>query len=641
MNVYLLIAEDEALRRSLRETLPEADLLLYEERVDDALRRLISIRPDAVILDDAYTLGDQGLDAIRHALATIPIVVLSNRSDADSLAHFRASGATTCLTKPFSCDELRDNLERLVLANRAPAPAPPQAHPAAAQDNALPQHQRALRWINRMSQHMESRDRLSQGLADAMLDVFDAARCAVLLEDGGGVRIAASHGLRAHLIDSVRLEYLQGLMRWFEEHACLIDRETNPEAHEAVKEMHVLGARLGAPLFAGGRVIGALLIGENAAGRAYSHPERELLTVIARAASTNLENAQLYRDVSRQQTRMDALLANVSSGVALITPDRMIAMLNETGARILQVRSNDVLGRSVQKLGSGFTDVALRALNSGQPLLRQEVTDRAINATLGLSATPLGPDGVVVMFSRLPQETTDSEDIAYSPFWEYLAERVGQEIKNPMVAINTFAQLLPRKYDSEDFRTAFTDVVQKEIGRVNNVAETLFEFARHPRLVMQACDLNATVEQVLRTFQHELSAHSIDLQTELDPEQPFASLDPIYFAQALHNIVQNSIEAMDAGGTLSVRTRKENGRCEIEVSDSGPGVSEQDAENIFMPFFSTKEQGMGLGLTVATRIIQQHNGDLQLLSRPTGGGAFAMRLPENDPQSPESPDGSP
>jgi two-component system, NtrC family, sensor histidine kinase HydH len=200
-------------------------------------------------------------------------------------------------------------------------------------------------------------------------------------------------------------------------------------------------------------------------------------------------------------------------------------------------------------------------------------------------------------------------------------------VKNPLVAINTFAQLLPRKYDSEDFRSAFSEVVQKEIGRINKVVEILFEFARHPRLALQRANVNESVQSVLKTYDQILRERAIQLETEWDPDLPEVNLDPIYFSQAVSNVLQNSIDAMPSGGKLRVRTRKDNGRCEVVVSDTGPGIAEQDAPLMFMPFFSTKEQGMGMGLTIANRIMRQHEGALKFLRNSDGGSAFAIELP--------------
>jgi two-component system sensor histidine kinase HydH len=403
--------------------------------------------------------------------------------------------------------------------------------------------------------------------------------------------------------------------------------------------MQVLGARLGVPLLCSGRVAGAILVGNKAAGRDYSLEERELLTIVARCAAVSLENARLYRDVSHQQRRLDALLAHVTAGVVVVSVNKTVSMINQSAERILQLRAVDVLGRSVQKLGSGFADVVLRVLDDKKPRLRQEVRDPAINASLGLSAAPIGAEGVAVIFSRLPEERTPTEDIAYSPFWEFLASRVAQEIKNPLVAVNTFAQLLPDKYDSADFRDAFGEVVQKEVGRINNVVETLFEFAQHPRLVLRSCDVNETVQNVLKSFEQELDSRAIAVKTELDPGLPLAELDPQFFSQAVQNVVQNSMEAMPSGGTLTVRTRKRDRECEVVIADTGPGVSEQDAPMIFAPFFSTKEQGMGLGLTVADRIMRQHDGGLSLVTSEEGGSAFSFRVPSSRTTNADSPRG--
>ncbi|HIJ74733.1 MAG TPA: hypothetical protein HPP83_11600 [Candidatus Hydrogenedentes bacterium] len=463
---------------------------------------------------------------------------------------------------------------------------------------------------------------------DATTDIFDAVRSAVLLDTNGRVRIAASQGIPESVSRSVQLGFASGLMRWFEERACLIDSRLNPEAADAVKELQVLGVRLGVPLLCGGHVAGAILVGDKASGLEYTAEERELLIAVARSASIAFENAALYKNVSHQEQRLDGVLANIAAGVVTVRSNKTIGLLNSAGERILQLRAADVVGRSVQKLGSSFADVVLRALAEHKPYLRQEIHDPAINATLGLSATPLGDDGVAVVFSKLPEQETRSEDIAYSPFWEYLASRVAQEIKNPMVAINTFAQLLPRKYESQEFRESFGDVVQKEVERINHVVDTLFEFARRPRLVIQRASLNETVASVLQSFQDELGKHSIELETQWDSEQPDADLDPVYFAQALHNVVQNSIEAMPAGGRINVTTKQERGACQVIVADSGPGIRPQDESLLFLPFFSTKEQGMGLGLTVADRIMKQHAGDIRLLKSNNGGSAFELRLPK-------------
>jgi len=651
MNILLVVADERAICESLRAALPDEDLLLFESSADRALRRLASLKVDAILVDDAPNLGHAAVARMIETAPAIPVVVLSSRGDTESLASWTLAGARACIVKPFSCEALRAALDGVTRrrdhapiddlqaqeansigrAGRIPSDTAKAAngdHPAFLMPPPTSAASLlALRWVSRTSSHIEDPKRVSQSLADAVIDIFDAVRCAVLLETPGGVRVVASHGIPPNVADSLRLSFATGLMRWFDQNACLFDRFANTDAPAAIKELQLLGGRLAVPLLSRGRVCGVLVIGEKASGPAYAHEERELLSVIGRCASTALEKAQVYRDTSAHQGQLDNILANITAGVVAVLPNKTISMMNQQAENILQVRAADVLGRSVQKLGSGFSDVVLRTLVDGKPRLRQEVRDPAINALLGLSVTPLGNEGVVVIFSKLPEQTVSKNEIAYSPFWEYLSQRVAQEIKNPMVAINTFAQLLPRKYDSEDFRDAFSRVVQKEVSRINSVVETLFAFAARPDLVLTRTDLNETIRSVLLAFEDELSSRSIKVEAHLDPSTAEADLDAAYFTQAIQNLVQNSVDAMPSGGTLRITTKRENNTCQVVVADTGPGIPPDQAPLIFMPFYSTKERGMGLGLTTAMRIVRQHDGDLKLVETPEGGAAFSMSFP--------------
>ena len=208
-----------------------------------------------------------------------------------------------------------------------------------------------------------------------------------------------------------------------------------------------------------------------------------------------------------------------------------------------------------------------------------------------------------------------------------MTKSTAQEIKNPMVAISTFAQLLPKKYRSEEFRNEFAEIVQKEVERINEVVEALYEFAGHARLSLQCCKLNDHVRNILDRFDENLETRRIILETHFDDEDALVNIDRTQFALAVESVIQNCIDAMPKGGTLIVTTRRENGRSELIIADTGEGINEQDAPLIFTPFFSTKENGMGLGLTMASRILREHEGHLELVGDPEGGGSFVFNLP--------------
>lgn len=625
MNIILAIAGDHSVRESLGAALPKKDLLLFEASIESALRRLVTIQVDVLVLDDGPGLGFPALKTLCASFPDIPIVVLSAISDTETLASYALAGARQCVLKPFEIETLNS----IVASCMTPVQVrgTDRRTPVRTKTDSLMQHQMALRWMSRNTAHSQNPAKLAQSLVDGAQDIFGATCACVLYQSKGVVRVSASQGVPDSITSQIRLSFTDGLMRRLDLHPSLFDPELHDLEHEAAKELAALSGVLALPLMGCGQACGVFVIGEKAAGAPYSEDERDLLTVMARFVSSCLEKAKTYRDTARQQERLDAVLANIQAGVITVQSDKTISMMNESAQRILQIHAEDVLGRSVQKLGSPFADVVLRTLAEGAPRLREEIYDAAVKARLGLSATPLGSEGVVIIFTRLHDTEVPQQDVGYSPIWEYLASRVAQEIKNPMVAINTFAQLLPRDYASQEFRTEFSAVVQEEISRINGVVDTLYAFARHPRLTLSDQSLAGPIREVLELFKSELEARSIKVETSFEGPGLEARIDPGMFSKALENVIQNSIEAMPDGGTLSVDAQRDNGSCKITITDTGGGVSEQDAALIFMPFFSTKEKGMGMGLTMAHRIMEQHEGHLELVGGKGKGGAFTLRVP--------------
>lgn len=638
MNIVLAIVEDRSVRESLRAAIPKTDLLLLENSVDDALRRMVSMQADVILLDDGPRLGMDALPALRDGLPVAAqhvrrpsIVVLSGRSDMETTAAFMHGGAERCLPKPFRLGDLQEALKTRSNGTTAPEQAVQAAPIDSRGPRELGQHQMALRWMSRNTAYLEDPAKLCDSLVDAVVDILDASRAAVLVQHNGGFRVGASHGMPPQVAQELNLSYFGGLMRRFETQPGLVDRATPGIPYDVIKELSAFGGRIALPLLAGGRTCGALIVGDKISGGDYDAEERELLAVMVRCTSACLEKARRYREITRQQGRLDAVLSNLRAGVVTVDPEGRITMLNESAEHILQLRANDVLGRRVQKLGSAFADVVLRSMESGQPLLRQEIRDVALQARLGLSVTPLGPEGAVAMFTRLPELESVDEDapetVEFSPIWEHLSARVAQEIKNPMVAISTFAQLLPSRYESSEFRDEFFSIVQSEVGRINQVVDLLYSFARRPRLDLQCGDLNETVRQVLDGLRTEIDDCGIELSLDLMDAPLDLQQDPLLLAQAIHNVMHNAIEAMPQGGRLSVATIRDNGSCCLSITDTGPGVPENVRAEIFQPFFSTKETGMGLGLTMAHRIVCQHEGVLECMKDAQAGAEFRFIFP--------------
>ena len=643
MKVYLVVAEDSAISETLRAALPVSDLVIVETNAEGAARRLISIQVDIILLDDGPGLGCEALSVLKTAAPNTPVVVLSSRSDVLTQATLTRSGADAIVGKPFSFEVLETAVRELhhQIPDTRSDITPVTMTEGIVRTTTLNQHQMALRWLSRAFAYADNPQRFSQSLVESACDIFDTMRTAILLEEGEVVRVAASHGLPDHITNNLTLRYASGLMRWFEEHASLLDRAGVVANPEAAKEFQLLNARIAAPLLRNGRVFGAIVLGEKASGVDYSHEEQELLILVARSTSFACERAGHHAARREEYQHLDSIFSHLNEGVVTVSNDKIVTALNRKAEELLGIDGKYVLGASIQRLGSLMADPILRTISDGEARRNVHITLPPLGRTLQVNVSRMGENGVVVAFSEAPKQEFSRDEISYSPFWEYLSLRVAQEVKNPMVAINTFAQLLPRKYDSPDFREAFSRVVQREVDRINSVVETLFTFSRQPELSLEHCKVNDTLESILGSFSEELEVQRIQLDMSLAPDVNSANLDPVFFSQALHNLLQNSIDAMPEGGKLKVETRivEEEGKkqTEIRVSDTGRGISNDEAERVFMPFYSTKEHGMGLGLSLAQRIVRQHNGELTLEENDSSTSCFIIHLPALEPKHANHP----
>jgi signal transduction histidine kinase len=532
------------------------------------------------------------------------------------------------LPKPLDAARLRAEFDRLLAARDAPDGARVQiAQTPDFGARTVRQHQMALRWLSRAGGRAADFDEHARLLVDCCTDAFDVVHCALLLEQKDGVRVAASTGIPESVVNAVRLDFATGIMRWFDEHNCVIDRAMAGNVPEVLKEMQILSAHLAVPVFRSGRVCGALLLGGKTSAPAYTEEERELLLLIGRCASMAFESAGARLESLRRQQRLDTILAHITAGVVTVAPNKTVSMMNQAAERLLHCRAVDVLGRGVHHLNVPLADIVLRTLADGMPRLLQEIRDPALDGPLRVSVTGMGEDGAAAVVWPGQEPVDTAGRLEESPYWEQLSSRLAQEVKNPMVAVNTFAQLLPKKYDSAEFRDHFSRVVQEEVGRINRVVEQLTEFSQPPRLSLEPSDLNHVVRGVLDSFAPELARLGIVMETDYAPGPVMAELDGIYFAQALHHVVRNAIEAMPGGGVLRVQTRRQAGSAEVEVADSGNGLGSDAAERAFLPFFSTKERGMGLGLTAARRIAHGHGGGLCLVPGVGRGCCFMFQVP--------------
>ncbi len=213
-----------------------------------------------------------------------------------------------------------------------------------------------------------------------------------------------------------------------------------------------------------------------------------------------------------------------------------------------------------------------------------------------------------------------------------LTAGLAHEIRNPLVAIRTFTQLLPERYEDPEFRENFKSLALREVDRICGLVNDLLSFARPSIPKVSPEDANELVEGIVRILETEAKEKDVTLHLRLAPGLPKIFIDKEQIKQVFMNVIINAIQAIEGGGEVDVSTRmfsKDSSErfLQIEVRDSGIGIEEGDLGNIFNPFFTTKKDGNGLGLSISHQIIQEHSGYMVADSKPGEGTAFYINLP--------------
>ena len=213
-----------------------------------------------------------------------------------------------------------------------------------------------------------------------------------------------------------------------------------------------------------------------------------------------------------------------------------------------------------------------------------------------------------------------------------LAAGIAHEIRNPLVAVQTFVQLLPERLDDQEFRTTFLQLAHDELERVSTLINDLMTFARPAPMAVNETQINDLAEQVVRLLAGHAQKRGIALVTSLSPAIPSLMIDQGQMKQVFMNLVLNALQATNTGGTVTVTTALRYGTdgpefCEIEVKDTGQGIPAERREQIFDPFFTTKDAGVGLGLFIVHQIVTEHQGFIDVASAVGQGTRFLIRLP--------------
>ena len=268
------------------------------------------------------------------------------------------------------------------------------------------------------------------------------------------------------------------------------------------------------------------------------------------------------------------------------------------------------------------------------------------NEDLELLSTLANQAAVAIENARLYQNLKQSQDTLRRAdrlsSLGLLTAGLAHEIRNPLVAIRTFTQLLPERYEDAEFRDGFQSLALKEVDRICGLITDLLSFARPSRPNVAQEDMNDVIDGIARILDTQAKEKSVELTRDFAPNLPKVWIDREQMKQVFMNLIFNGIQAMNDGGTITISTRistpaatdQSPSFVQVEVRDTGIGIPEENLEHIFDPFFTNKDEGSGLGLSISHQIVQEHGGYVTVQSKVGKGTSFLVNIPTGKPGRP-------
>lgn len=427
---------------------------------------------------------------------------------------------------------------------------------------------------------------------------------------------------------------------------------TTAELNRVRIEMDARQLAIAVGIFAREHLAGVMLLGLRRSGRVYGSVEQNALQVLCGQLAVAIENAELFTEVQNAKIYNEILLQNLTTGVIAAGADGRISVFNNEAESITSLKAHGLIDQPITHLPEEIRAVLGQTLNSGKRQENREivlqsgeesVVVRASSSTFhGQSGEMLGALMVltdITAVKRLEQQIRRSDRLASLGT---LSAGMAHEIKNPLVSIKTFAQLLPERYQDSDFRETFSNLIGHEINRIDSLVNQLLRFARPAKPLLKPMHVHEVLEKSLMLVGHRLYQKEIKLSRLWNAEVDTIRADADQLEQVFLNFFLNAMDAMKRGGELTVATEIRSaeewmaplgagGEVEellrITVQDDGEGIKSEDIAHVFDPFFTTKDYGTGLGLSVVHGIIQEHGGQIEVESEPAKGTSFHILLP--------------
>lgn len=377
---------------------------------------------------------------------------------------------------------------------------------------------------------------------------------------------------------------------------------------------------------------------------AYEELASKFESLTLKLEETNVHLQQSLEEKDRVSNYLNNILESLSGGVLVVDLDGEITFFNQEAEDITGFEQAKVLGQPYAEiigLNAGRNLSVLHTLDTGERLASREKELAQPNGNtipIGFSTSLVRDEagtilGALEVFNDLTEVKRLEAEVQRVQTLAALGEMaatVAHEIRNPLGGIAGYAGMLERDLDSDDPNRRLVQKITEGVGRLNRIVVSLLNYTRPLRLNVHPVNLVELLEETTAFFAIDIERSREDIRLERDfPDGDLiCRIDPEQLQQVILNLLQNAMQAMPDGGAIAVGLRVEENQGVLSVGDTGIGMADEVREKLFTPFFTTKEDGTGLGLVTSKKIIDAHNGQIRVDSEPGRGTQFSISLPQ-------------
>ena len=343
---------------------------------------------------------------------------------------------------------------------------------------------------------------------------------------------------------------------------------------------------------------------------------------------------------SALKENLEQIMGNLQDGLMLFTHDARVVLVSASAERFVGRTRAEMLGKNVEEVFPGDTRLGrliVHAFAVRRSLAQREIeteSGRRVQVSLDFIEEKGQNIGALLNMRDAESVRKIEDEIELSRRLAAigrLTSGVAHEVRNPINAIMVHLEVLREKFQQIDPDSRrHMDVIGSEIQRLDRVVQTLVDFTKPVELRLADADLRRVLEEVVVLAGPEAARRGVTMRCDVPEEALAVKADVDLVKQAVLNIAINGIQAMPGGGALTITGRRDDSAVEVEVRDQGPGIPAEIRDKIFNLYFTTKKSGSGIGLAMAYRVMQLHNGSLAFESQPGMGTAFCLRFPAQE-----------